>query len=181
MHYYYYHYYYYYYHYYYDYYYYYAEEIKADCLNPSYGGRHLWIYNRSRSRNSTCGYSNLNIDRREENACHTCLYIDKNVTLRLKAVHSWSGFSTFALEVPNDHFSTNLCKTNKRTFQLRGWEWMSFVEFEFLYLAKWKPNSNNPWPAWFFDNLCLQERCNQRSVLLEDLVLLTHNDFSARL
>ena len=75
-----------------------------------------------RGTDSTCGYSN--IDGQEENArhtysltyilaIHTRLYLDKNVTLRLKAVHSWCGFLTFALEVPNNHFSTNLCTTNK--------------------------------------------------------------------
>ena len=64
-----------------------------------------------RGTDSTCGYSN--IDGQEENVRHTGLYLDKNVTLRLKAVHSWCGFLAFALEVPNNHFSTNLCKTNK--------------------------------------------------------------------
>ena len=50
-----------------------------------------------------------------------------------------------------------------------------------LYLDKRKPISINPGLARFFDNLCLLERCNQGSVLLKDLVLLTHNDFSAPL
>ena len=52
----------------------------------------------------------------------------------------------------------------------------------FLYLAKQKPISINPGLARFFDNLCLLElSCNQGSVLLKDLVLLTHDDFSVRL
>ena len=51
----------------------------------------------------------------------------------------------------------------------------------FLYLTKRKPISINLGLARFFDNLCLLERCNQGSVLFKDLVLLSHNDFSARL
>ena len=47
----------------------------------------------------------------------------------------------------------------------------------FLYLAKQKPISINPRLARFFDNLCLLKSCNQGSVLLKDLVLLTHHDF----
>ena len=43
-----------------------------------------------RGTDSTCSYSN--IDGQEENACHTGLDLDKNVTLRLKAVHSWLAF-----------------------------------------------------------------------------------------
>ena len=50
-----------------------------------------------------------------------------------------------------------------------------------LYLDKRKLITINPGLARFFDNLCLLERCNQGSVLLKDLVLLTHDDFSARL
>ena len=51
----------------------------------------------------------------------------------------------------------------------------------FLYLTKRKPISINPGLARFFDILCLLESCNQGSVLLKDLVLLTHDDFSARI